>query len=379
MADERFDGMFLSITQQSQGIEPLLDNLFSFLRRKTDFFVGASPEVIEETVMAVIRKQGAIAAKEKADKEKKAAKEKEDKIKKQVAAEKKKREEEAAKAKAAEQAKAKVVEDDVLELSEDGSFDTAAATAAAASTASGFSYAKAAAAAKDLPSPPVTTSSAPAATKASTEAADEVEDQSEPMDISNAKGIDFPETEEERERKLREEEEDKTPAPIGNGGRTDKYVWIQQLSDLTVNIPVPEGTKTKMLDVKLTNNRLSVAIKGGAKIVDGEFYNRIIVDDSFWTLEDGEVVLNLQKDNKMEWWKCVVKGDPEINTQKVQPENSKLSDLDGDTRQTVEKMMYDQRQKAAGLPTSEEQNKQNMLKKFMDAHPEMDFSKAKFN
>ena len=121
-------------------------------------------------------------------------------------------EEEAAKAKAAEQAKAKVVEDDVLELSEDGSFDTAAATAAAASTASGFSYAKAAAAAKDLPSPPVTSTSAPAATKASTEAADEVEDQSEPMDISNAKGIDFPETEEERERKLREEEEDKTPA-----------------------------------------------------------------------------------------------------------------------------------------------------------------------
>ena len=60
-----------------------------------------------------------------------------------------------------------------------------------------------------------------------------------------------------------------------------------------------------------------VSIKGGAKIVDGEFYNRIIVDDSFWTLEDGEVVLNLQKDNKMEWWKCVVKGDPEINTQKV--------------------------------------------------------------
>lgn len=53
--------------------------------------MGASPEVIEETVMAVIKKHGAIAAKEKVDKERKAAKEKEDKIKKQVAAEKKKR------------------------------------------------------------------------------------------------------------------------------------------------------------------------------------------------------------------------------------------------------------------------------------------------
>jgi hypothetical protein len=84
---------------------------------------------------------------------------------------------------------------------------------------------------------------------------------------------------------------------------------------------------------------LQVGIKGQAPIIDGAFHKRIIVDDSYWTLDDDEIIFTLQKDNRMEWWKCVMQGDPEINTQKVQPENSKLADLDGETRQTVEKMM----------------------------------------
>ena len=38
MADERFDGLFMSAIQQAQGIENFYDSMFSFMRRKTDFF-----------------------------------------------------------------------------------------------------------------------------------------------------------------------------------------------------------------------------------------------------------------------------------------------------------------------------------------------------
>lgn len=155
------------------------------------------------------------------------------------------------------------------------------------------------------------------------------------------------------------------------------YKWGQDLHELTVHVPVPAGTKAKMMDISITKTKLKVGLKGQPAILDGELFEPVKVDDCIWNMEGGEVDITLQKGEGMHWWKCVLKGEPEIDVQKVEPENSKLNDLDAETRQTVEKMMFDQRQKAMGRPTSDEMNRETMMKKFMEAHPEMDFSNAK--
>lgn len=322
--EEKFDGLFMTLAQQSQGINPLLNNLFSFLRRKSDFF-NESNDKIENVVLEALRKHAKLSENEKL--QKKLQKEKEEKVKQAKLLAKQKEIDNQSKT----NTKSNVEE--VLELDADGSFDISKTTSSISSSTTSI-----------------------------------------PMNSTNP-------TVDESNNVTMDEDNDNSPPPPGNGGKTGKYEWSQTLSDVTVNIPLPTGVNKKTLEVTMTNSKLKVNFKGleVPVYINGEFHKRIVVDDSIWTIEDGILILTLQKDNRMEWWKCVLIGDPEIDTKKVQPENSKLSDLDSETRQTVEKMMFDQKQKALGLPSSDELQKQEMLKKFMAAHPEMDFSKAKFS
>ncbi|CAF9932621.1 MAG: hypothetical protein HETSPECPRED_008404 [Heterodermia speciosa] len=160
------------------------------------------------------------------------------------------------------------------------------------------------------------------------------------------------------------------------------YKWTQQIGDLDLTIPVAANIKGRDIEVVLTKTKLKAALKGQEPFIDGSLTKAIHPDESTWTLETvpsgKEISIHLDKANKMEWWDAVVGNAPyKIDTSKITPENSKLGDLDGETRGMVEKMMYDQRQKEMGKPTSEEEKKMEMLRRFQEQHPEMDFSGAK--
>jgi hypothetical protein len=120
--------------------------------------------------------------------------------------------------------------------------------------------------------------------------------------------------------------------------------------------------------IKMTPGHLTVGLKNETPIINNqEWYEPIDSEESNWILEptaDGKklLLINIMKwSNRNSWWDTPLKGDPKINTQKIQPETSKVSDLDGEMKGTVEKMMFDMKQKQMGLPSSDDMQKQDKM------------------
>lgn len=142
--------------------------------------------------------------------------------------------------------------------------------------------------------------------------------------------------------------------PIGNGGVTPRYYWTQTVTEATVYVDVPPGTRSKDVSCVIQPRRLRLKVRGAGKaaaaaaaaapgaqgepgvaakaaagadgqrcehdedvIFDGALPSTVSREDSMWSLNDGKtVVISFEKTMKS-WWKSVVEGDPEIDTSQV--------------------------------------------------------------
>lgn len=140
-----------------------------------------------------------------------------------------------------------------------------------------------------------------------------------------------------------------------NGDSTEKYDWSQTIQEITVQIPIPEGTTSKMMDIKIQPKRLFVKIKGQDKpILDGELQEKVKVEDSFWSIEDKKFI-NITFEKAYEAiWKTILIGDKEIDPKTVD-NSKKIEEFDLETQGHLQKVLYEQERKKQGLPTTEEE------------------------
>lgn len=193
--------------------------------------------------------------------------------------------------------------------------------------------------------------------------------------------------------------------PVSNGGVGPGYWWEQTLSDVTLYVRVPRGVGARDVEVAVATTHLRLALRGArAPIIDADLRGAVKAGDAVWGIEatesgpgalvrpvdvargadeppegcglppvdaralvlaaaaaDGPAtadaggrVLTLHLDKAGEgWWRSATVGGPEIDAQRVDSEQP-VESYDEETQAVIRKIMWDQGQKAKGLPTSDE-------------------------
>ncbi|KAG7218757.1 hypothetical protein INR49_007294 [Caranx melampygus] len=166
------------------------------------------------------------------------------------------------------------------------------------------------------------------------------------------------------------EENFQADADSYNGAVRENYSWSQDYTDVEVRVMVPKTVvKGRQVSVSLQTSSVRVSVRDGAAetmLMEGEFTHKINTENSLWSLEPGScVVLSLNKTSEV-WWNAVLKGEKEIDINKINRERS-MATVDEEEHAVLDRLTFDYHQKLQGKPQSHEMKVHEMLKKGWDA------------
>jgi hypothetical protein len=82
------------------------------------------------------------------------------------------------------------------------------------------------------------------------------------------------------------------------------YSWDQDIEQVNIFITPPPNITAKMIEINyINNNHIQIGIKNSSQLfIDEDLGGQIIVSNSYWTLADGELSIQLQKQAVGETW-----------------------------------------------------------------------------
>lgn len=168
--------------------------------------------------------------------------------------------------------------------------------------------------------------------------------------------------------------------PVGNGGTgfNFNFQWTQTIEEISIGLPLPPNTRARDLDVNIKRDSILIKLKKDeqkkeddrnrmcdstpimlqGKLIDGKLKHVIRPDESTWTLEDNVLLILLDKKEKT-WWDAVLEPTCENDAKNLIDTSlldvtSKISEYDDATQKMIRKVIFDQRQERLGLPKSDD-------------------------
>lgn len=147
-----------------------------------------------------------------------------------------------------------------------------------------------------------------------------------------------------------------------NGAIYENYSWSQNITEVDIHIKVPPDVTAKNLLVNILPNEICVKIKNtNVTLLEGKLCNKCKHIDAVWSLDKCKLEIHLEKASEM-WWDCLVHGEPKLDITQIDCSRP-YEDLSEEAQAKIQELTWNQERKRLGLPTSEEIQMQEKLKK----------------
>lgn len=147
-----------------------------------------------------------------------------------------------------------------------------------------------------------------------------------------------------------------------NGAIYENYSWSQSVTEVDINVKVPPEVTTKNLLVDVLPNKICVKIKNSdTAFLEGELCHKCKHTEVIWSLGKCKLEIHLEKVSEI-WWDYLIQGEEKLDLTKIDCSRP-YEELSEEAQAKIQELTWNQERKRLGLPTSEELQMQEKLKK----------------